>query len=78
MEPQLQAHSLPESGASRAVKSQLAIPANGEMGFVVSTFVQPIVDEANACPDGPSPKNQGCVSGTSVACGTDAIVDEGK
>jgi hypothetical protein len=33
-----------------------ALPANGEMGFVVSRFTQPMVQEPEACPTGPSPK----------------------
>jgi hypothetical protein len=33
-----------------------ALPTNGEMGFVISTFYQPIVDEPEACPTGTSPK----------------------
>ncbi len=32
------------------------VPEGGEMGFVVSTFVQPVIDEPEACPNGPSPK----------------------
>lgn len=31
-------------------------PANGEMGFVVSTFVAPVIQGADACPQGTSPK----------------------
>jgi hypothetical protein len=33
-----------------------ALPTSGELGFVISTFYQPIVDEPEACPAGVSPK----------------------
>ena len=33
-----------------------APPANGEIGFVVSYFVQPVIQGADACPQGTSPK----------------------
>ncbi|MEO6715767.1 MAG: hypothetical protein ABIM50_00750 [Novosphingobium sp.] len=31
-------------------------PANGEMGFVVSYFIQPVIQGPDACPQGTSPK----------------------
>ncbi len=33
-----------------------APPANGEMGFVVSYFIQPVIQGPDACPQGTSPK----------------------
>ena len=33
-----------------------APPANGELGFVVDYFVQPVIQGADACPNGTSPK----------------------
>jgi hypothetical protein len=33
-----------------------APPASKEMGFVVTTFVQPVIYEKEACPNGPTPK----------------------
>lgn len=43
-------------GAASGQNTSLSAPANGEMGFVVSTFVQPMIYEPDACPDGPTPK----------------------
>ncbi len=43
-------------GAASEQNTSLSVPANGEMGFVVSTFVQPMVYEPDACPGGPTPK----------------------
>jgi hypothetical protein len=43
-------------GAASGQNPSLSVPANGEMGFVVSTFVQPMIYEPDACPDGPTPK----------------------
>ncbi len=46
-------------GSSQSALSEqagIALPANGELGFVVTTFVQPIIYEPEACPGGPTPK----------------------
>jgi hypothetical protein len=47
---------LTASAASSGGQVYSAAPVNGELGFVVSTFVQPMIYEPDACPDGPTPK----------------------
>ena len=45
----------PAEGEATSAKLP-APPANGEMGFVVSYFIQPVIQGADACPQGTSPK----------------------
>jgi len=45
----------PAEGAAAPAKLP-APPANGEMGFVVTTFVEPVIQGPDACPQGTSPK----------------------
>ena len=47
--------SAPAEGEAAAAKLPPP-PANGVMGFVVSSFVQPVIQEPGACPQGTSPK----------------------
>jgi hypothetical protein len=46
----------PAVGGEATDRSLPAPPANGEMGFVVSVVVQPVIQEPAACPQGPQPK----------------------
>ena len=47
----------PAPAVGEAASANLpAPPADGVMGFVVSSFVQPVIQEPGACPRGPSPK----------------------
>ena len=42
--------------ATSGDRTATSTPVNGELGFVVSTFVQPMIYEPEACPGGPTPK----------------------
>jgi hypothetical protein len=47
---------LASSQSALSEQTGVALPVNGELGFVVTTFVQPVLYEADACPGGPTPK----------------------
>ncbi len=46
----------PSVGGEAAKRALPAPPANGEMGFVVSYFIQPVIQGPDACPTGTVPK----------------------
>lgn len=46
----------PSVGGEAANSTLPAPPANGEMGFVVSYFIQPVIQGPDACPSGTVPK----------------------
>ncbi len=46
----------PSVGGEATDRTLPAPPANGEMGFVVSYFIQPVIQGADACPQGTTPK----------------------
>ena len=46
----------PMAGGAASERSLPAPPANGEMGFVVSYFIQPVIQGPDACPSGTEPK----------------------
>ena len=46
----------PSVGSQTAERSLPAPPVNGEMGFVVSYFIQPVIQGPDACPSGTAPK----------------------
>ncbi len=46
----------PSAGGEASDRSLPAPPANGELGFVVSYFIQPVIQGPDACPAGTVPK----------------------
>lgn len=46
----------PMAGSETATRALPTPPANGEMGFVVSYFIQPVIQGPDACPSGTVPK----------------------